>query len=80
MRLHTCAVGLSSLVHQISERNGAAVAQKVQILLIDDFDGSEADGTVRFGLDGTTASSRPVASHRLGRQPGDADRWHYARR
>jgi hypothetical protein len=40
-------------VHQISERNGVAVAQKVQILLIDDFDGSEADGTVRFGLDGT---------------------------
>jgi hypothetical protein len=29
------------------------VAQNVQILLIDDFDGSEADGTVRFGLDGT---------------------------
>jgi hypothetical protein len=29
------------------------VAQKVQVLLIDDLDGSEADGTVRFGLDGT---------------------------
>jgi len=29
------------------------VAQKIQILLIDDLDGSEADGTVRFGLDGT---------------------------
>ena len=28
------------------------MAQKVQILLIDDIDGSEADGTVRFGLDG----------------------------
>jgi hypothetical protein len=28
------------------------VAQKIQILLIDDLDGSEADGTVRFGLDG----------------------------
>ena len=29
------------------------MAQKVQVLLIDDLDGSEADGTVRFGLDGT---------------------------
>jgi Lsr2 len=29
------------------------VAQKVQILFIDDIDGSAADGTVRFGLDGT---------------------------
>jgi hypothetical protein len=28
------------------------VAQKVQTLLIDDLDGSEAEGTVRFGLDG----------------------------
>jgi hypothetical protein len=29
------------------------VAQKVQTLFIDDLDGSEAEGTVRFGLDGT---------------------------
>jgi nucleoid-associated protein Lsr2 len=29
------------------------VAQKVQTLFIDDIDGSEAEGTVRFGLDGT---------------------------
>jgi hypothetical protein len=29
------------------------VAQKIQVLLIDDLDGSAADGTVRFGLDGT---------------------------
>jgi Lsr2 len=33
--------------------NGVAVAQKVQTLFIDDIDGSAADGTVRFGLDGT---------------------------
>jgi len=32
-------------------RNGAAVAQKVQTLFIDDLDASAADGTVRFGLD-----------------------------
>lgn len=34
------------------QENGAAMAQKVQTLFIDDLDGSEADGTVRFALDG----------------------------
>jgi Lsr2 len=34
------------------ERTRAAVAQKVQTLFIDDLDGSDAEGTVRFGLDG----------------------------
>lgn len=29
------------------------MAQKVQTLFLDDIDGSEAEGTVRFGLDGT---------------------------
>jgi hypothetical protein len=29
------------------------MAQKIQTLFIDDLDGSEATGTVRFGLDGT---------------------------
>jgi nucleoid-associated protein Lsr2 len=29
------------------------VAQRMQILYVDDIDGSEADGTVRFGFDGT---------------------------
>jgi len=29
------------------------VAQKVQTLFIDDIDGGEAEGTVRFALDGT---------------------------
>ena len=29
------------------------MAQKIQTLFIDDLDGSEAAGTVRFGLDGT---------------------------
>jgi hypothetical protein len=28
------------------------VAQKIQTLFIDDLDGSEAEGTIRFGLDG----------------------------
>jgi hypothetical protein len=29
------------------------MAQRIQTLLVDDLDGSEAAGTVRFGLDGT---------------------------
>ena len=29
------------------------MAQKIQTLFVDDLDGSEAEGTVRFGLDGT---------------------------
>jgi hypothetical protein len=32
--------------------NGVQVAQKIQTLFIDDIDGSEAEGTVRFALDG----------------------------
>jgi Lsr2 len=34
-------------------RIGELVAQKVQTLFVDDIDGSDAEGTVRFGLDGT---------------------------
>ena len=33
-------------------RKGSVVAQKIQTVFIDDLDGSEAEGTVRFGLDG----------------------------
>jgi hypothetical protein len=40
-------------MHQFKERNNGRMAQKVQTLLIDDIDGGEAEGTVRFGLDGT---------------------------
>ena len=29
------------------------MAQKIQTLFIDDLDGTAAEGTVRFGLDGT---------------------------
>ena len=38
---------------QVSQQNGDAVAQKIQTVFIDDLDGSDADGTVRFALDGT---------------------------
>jgi nucleoid-associated protein Lsr2 len=41
-------------MNRINDQNGAAVmAQKVQTLFVDDLDGSGAEGTVRFGLDGT---------------------------
>ena len=35
-----------------NEWDGVHVAQKIQTLFIDDIDGSEAEGTVRFALDG----------------------------
>jgi len=34
-------------------RNGEPVAQKIHTLFIDDLDGSEAEDTIRFALDGT---------------------------
>lgn len=40
------------------------MAQKVQTLYIDDIDGSEAEGTVRFGLDGTGYEIDLSAAHR----------------
>src|SRR6266581_4067507 len=57
-RVHRCGCALmrrwlSTLVHQNQRENGAPMAQKIQTLFIDDLDGSEAEGTVRFGLDGT---------------------------
>jgi hypothetical protein len=39
------------------------VAQKVQTLLIDDIDGSAAEGTVLFGLDGTEYEIDLAAEH-----------------
>jgi len=39
------------------------MAQKVQTLLIDDLDGGEAEGTVRFGIDGTDYEIDLSAKH-----------------
>jgi hypothetical protein len=39
------------------------MAQKVQTLLIDDIDGGEAEGTVRFGLDGAEYEIDLSAGH-----------------
>ena len=44
------------------------MAQKIQTLLIDDLDGSEAEGTVRFGLDGADYEIDLNAEHAQ-RQP-----------
>jgi hypothetical protein len=41
------------------------VAQKIKTLLIDDLDGSEAEGTFRFGLDGTEYEIDLSAEHPL---------------
>jgi hypothetical protein len=39
-------------IRQVSAHTEAQVAQRVQIILEDDYDGGEADETVTFGLDG----------------------------
>jgi hypothetical protein len=39
------------------------VAQKIQTLFIDDLDGGEAEGTVRFGLDGAEFEIDLSAAH-----------------
>jgi hypothetical protein len=39
------------------------MAQKVQVSFVDDLDGSEAEGTVRFGLDGTEYEIDLSAGH-----------------
>lgn len=39
------------------------MAQKVSIILVDDLDGSEADETVRFGLDGTSYEIDLTSAH-----------------
>jgi hypothetical protein len=39
------------------------VAQKIQTLFIDDIDGSKAEGTVRFGLDGADYEIDLSANH-----------------
>jgi hypothetical protein len=39
------------------------VAQKIQTLFIDDIDGSEAEGTIRFGLDGAEYEIDLSAEH-----------------
>jgi hypothetical protein len=41
------------LVRQHMERTGTAVAQKIQASLVDDLDGSDAEETVLFALDGS---------------------------
>jgi hypothetical protein len=56
------------------------VAQKIQTLLIDDLDGSEAEGTVRFGLDGTEYEIDLNAGHAQALRDALARYVHAARR
>jgi hypothetical protein len=56
------------------------VAQKIQTLLIDDLDGSEAEGTVRFGLDGTDYEIDLNAEHAQALRDALARYVHAARR
>ena len=42
---------------------GSIVAQKIQTVFMDDLDGSEAEGTVRFGLDGAAYEIDLNAEH-----------------
>jgi hypothetical protein len=60
VRLRACAACVAYDRARVTAENGAAVAQKVQTLLIDDLDGSAAEGTVRFGLDGTEYEILPA--------------------
>ena len=50
-------------VTSLPRERSNCVAQKVQTLYIDDIDGSEAAGTVRFGLDGTDYEIDLNAAH-----------------
>jgi hypothetical protein len=43
----------SIIVLEDTNERSNPVAQKIQTLFIDDIDGGEAEGTVRFGLDGS---------------------------
>src|SRR5438045_8616514 len=61
-------------------RNGEPVAQKIQTLFIDDLDGTEAEGTVRFGLDGTEYEIDLNAEHAQGLRDALARYVHAARR
>ena len=54
VRLRARAAGIAyDGFYPVRIRFGEFVAQKVQTLFVDDLDGSDAEGTVRFGLDGT---------------------------
>ena len=56
------------------------MAQKIQTLFIDDLDGSEAEGTVRFGLDGTEYEIDLNAEHAQALRDALARYVHVARR
>src|SRR5579863_7323884 len=50
-------------ISKIYQQECRGMAQKIQTLFIDDIDGGEAEGTVRFGLDGTDYEIDLSAKH-----------------
>ena len=52
-RAQKCGASLQP-THPQGIRGGKFMAQKVQVLLVDDIDGGKADETVQFGLDGVS--------------------------
>ena len=80
VRLRACAACVAYDGAPVIAENGAAVAQKVQTLLIDDLDGSAAEGTVRFGLDGTEYEIDLNAEHAQALRDALARYVHAARR
>ena len=53
--LSTQVIGyIFSIRNRLHRQKGDPMAQKVQVLLVDDLDGSEATETVTFGLDGAS--------------------------
>jgi hypothetical protein len=56
------------------------MAQRIQTLLIDDIDGGEAAGTIRFGLDGTEYEIDLSAAHSEGLRKALAQYLAHARR
>ena len=65
---------------QVSQENGDVVAQKIQTVFIDDLDGSDAEGAVRFGLDGTEYEIDLNAGHAQALRDGLASYIRAARR
>jgi len=61
-----CAEGIRSLyavLDHLAAKMDGRMAQKVQTLFIDDIDGGDAEGTVRFALDGTDYEIDLSAAH-----------------
>src|ERR1700685_4650999 len=57
------ALRADKLAAELTAERSKSMAQKVQTLLVDDLDGSDATGTISFGLDGTEYEIDLNAAH-----------------